>query len=70
LTPKERTVFDIIREQPAGCGIIGKDIIKLAKKRGVIISSKNVLTRHIIPKLRPYGVVNASGGRGYVVRPT
>jgi hypothetical protein len=69
LTPKEQAVFDIIREQPIGRGIIGKDIIKMAKKRGVTISSENVLTRHIIPKLRPYGVVNAGGGRGYVVRP-
>ncbi|HZR48277.1 MAG TPA: hypothetical protein VFB06_02045 [Streptosporangiaceae bacterium] len=70
LTPKEQVVLDIIRDQPVGRGIIGKKIIKAAKERGQTITSEAVLTRHIIPRLKPYGVVNARGGRGYVIRPT
>jgi hypothetical protein len=69
LTPKEQVVLDIIRERPAGQGIIGKKIIKEAKERGVTISSENTLTSHIIPNLKPYGVTNGGGGRGYYVPP-
>src|SRR5262249_18468441 len=58
LSPTEQAVLEIIRAQPNGKGIIGKDIIKELRDRGMELSDKT-LRRHILPKLRDhFGVVN------------
>jgi hypothetical protein len=67
LTETERFVLEIIRSQPAGQGIAGKDIcIRMRDKPYQTPIAENTLTTHIIPKLKAAGLIESGGpGRGY-----
>jgi len=70
LTDTERKVLDIIRAQPPGAGVTGKEILAALARQGIDLE-QSTLTRHVIPNLkRWHGVRNAGGGRGYFIPPS
>ena len=61
-----RIVFEILKQLAKGEGLSGKQII--AKMSPGEQAELSTLTRHIIPKLKPYGVTNPPG-IGYHIDP-
>jgi hypothetical protein len=67
LADTESIVLAIIRAQPKGRGIAGKEIIKKLKAKKIQIK-ESTLRKHILPKLRKhYGVINHRAAGGYLI---
>jgi hypothetical protein len=67
LTPTEQAVLKIIRAQPKGKGIIGKDIIKALRSEGMELKEAT-LRGHVLSKLRRhFGVINVPSAGGYLI---
>lgn len=63
----EKAVLAIIKSQPKGNGINGKEIIKKLKDKGILIAESS-LRKHILPKLiAGHGVVNHRAAGGYLI---
>jgi repressor of nif and glnA expression len=56
----------IIKTQPKGKGINGKGIIKQLKNKGIELAESS-LRKHVLPKLKSYGVVNHRAAGGYLI---
>ncbi len=67
LNPSATAVLAIIRSQPPGVCIQGKEIIKKMRERKSPISEAT-LRKHILPKLKSYGVVNHPAAGGYLIQ--
>lgn len=69
LTETERRVLDVIKAQPDGSGISGREIIRELNRQNFPIE-QSTLTRHIIPRLRNFhGVRNRKSVGYYHVKP-
>jgi hypothetical protein len=67
LTKTERVALSIIKAQPKGRGISGKEIIAELKRKNIILL-ESTLRRHILPKLAEhFGVVNQRAAGGYLI---
>jgi hypothetical protein len=67
LTDNQWAVLAIIKKQPKGKGISGKEIIRELQKEGIELL-ETTLRRHVIPGLKPHsGVVNIRARGGYLV---
>lgn len=64
LGPTAQEVLKIIESLTKGQGMTGKEIIAELKKRKMSIKESS-LRKHIIPKLKSYGIVNIPSAGGY-----
>ncbi len=65
LSKTEAAVLSIIKAQPSGQGIQGKEILKELRKKNIHIAESS-LRRHILPKLKTCGVTNHPAAGGYL----
>jgi hypothetical protein len=66
LNKTESAVLSIIRGQPKGQGITGKEILKKLREKHINIAY-SYLRRHILQKLKNQGVTNHPAAGGYVI---
>ena len=67
LNRTDRAVLSIIKAQPKGQGVSGKEILKRLKDKHIIIV-ESTLRKHVLPKLmKHHGVVNHKAAGGYLV---
>jgi hypothetical protein len=64
---EDEIILKIIRSQPQGRGILGRDIVKLLKAQGVFLA-ESTIRKHHIPRLKKsHGVLNRRARGGYFI---
>lgn len=58
LTALQRHTLDIIKDQPLGSTISGRQIVRILQTKYKIITAENTLTTHVIPAIKPLGVMS------------
>jgi hypothetical protein len=66
LDPVAKSALDIIRRQKKDKGIDGNSLVAALEKKGKDIT-RATLYRHIVPALRPFGVINDRQRGGYLI---
>lgn len=65
LSATEKAVLSIIKNQPRGQGMVGKEILQKLRIKRITIK-ESTLRKHILPKLAKLGVVNHPSAGGYL----
>lgn len=62
-----QAILEILREQPKGKGLNGKEIVSLLAKRGIEISEDTFRRHHVASLKKTHGLVNHPAAGGYML---